>query len=88
MNEGNCRSYFFAIIYLCENKIVSYFLGAHEIPVVVHGNHIRLAQQEDTSNQFAVNESGREHVLREKQKNIHAFVIGEFEGIGEIDRPD
>ena len=56
--------------------------------VVVHGNHIRLEQQEDTSNQFAVNESGRERVLHEMQKNIHAFVIEEFEGIGEIDRPD
>lgn len=43
--------------------------------VLAHGNNIIL-----TDCKFIVRKSGREKVIRDKQKNIHAFVKGEYKG--------
>lgn len=48
--------------------------------VIAHGNNIQLKNPV-----FQVLESGRQRVLKEKQKNIHAYVTGELIGIGELD---
>lgn len=39
--------------------------------VVAHASHIVLSDCE-----FVVNESGRQRVIRDKRKNVHAFVVG------------
>jgi hypothetical protein len=39
--------------------------------VVAHASHIVLSVCE-----FIVNESGRQRVIRDKRKNVHAFVVG------------
>lgn len=41
--------------------------------VVAHANTITIVNAE-----FKVNEKGRQRVLREKQKNVHAYVCGTF----------
>lgn len=46
--------------------------------VLAHGNGIML---EDIT--FKVSQIGRERVIREKKKNVHAFVIGRFIGTAE-----
>lgn len=43
--------------------------------VLAHGNGIML-----TGASFVVRESGRQRVLKEKRKNIHAFVKGNYQG--------
>lgn len=43
--------------------------------VLAHGNGILLENV-----QFKVSEAGRQRVLREKKKNVHAYVIGTFVG--------
>lgn len=43
--------------------------------VVAHSRTVRLAGAK-----FVVNEAGRQRVLREKQKNVHAYVVGTFVG--------
>ncbi|MGA4519254.1 hypothetical protein ACPA0F_18510 [Solibacillus silvestris] len=47
--------------------------------VLAHGNDIVIE-----SPTFLVNQKGRERVLRESQKNIHAFIEGSFAGINEM----
>jgi hypothetical protein len=46
--------------------------------VVAHGNNIIL---EDVS--YKVSEAGRQRVLREQKKNVHAYVVGKFVGTAE-----
>jgi hypothetical protein len=46
--------------------------------VVAHGNKIILEGIE-----FKVNESGRQRVLQEQRKNVHAYVIGNYVGTAE-----
>lgn len=41
--------------------------------VIAHVSDLMLAQAE-----FRVSEAGRQRVLREKRKNVHAYVIGEW----------
>lgn len=43
--------------------------------VLAHSRTVRLAGAT-----FVVNEAGRQRVLREKQKNVHAYVVGTFVG--------
>lgn len=43
--------------------------------VVAHGNNISLKDVE-----FRVSEAGRQRVLKEKKKNVHAYVIGTYHG--------
>lgn len=43
--------------------------------VLGHSRSVKLSHAE-----FIVNEAGRQRVLREKQKNVHAFIVGSFEG--------
>jgi hypothetical protein len=43
--------------------------------VVAHGNNILL-----TDCEYKVSEAGRQRVLREGRKNVHAYVIGTFAG--------
>lgn len=45
----------------------------HKGLVVAHRDKVML-----TNAQFKVNESGRQRVLKEKRKNVHAFVVGEW----------
>ena len=47
--------------------------------VVAHGNNLIL---KDIA--FKVSESGRQRVLREQKKNVHAYVIGIYVGVTEI----
>jgi hypothetical protein len=49
--------------------------------VLAHGEHIHIYNPE-----FKVSESGRQRVLREGKKNVHAYVKGSFWGTGELDR--
>lgn len=51
--------------------------------VVAHTTRITISEVE-----FQVNEAGRQRVLREKKKNVHAFVTGRFWGIGECGTVD
>lgn len=43
--------------------------------VVAHGNNFSIFNPE-----FKVSEKGRQRVLREKKKNVHAYVIGMYSG--------
>lgn len=47
--------------------------------VVAHGNNIILKNPT-----FKVSEAGRQRVLREQRKNVHAYVIGTYAGANEI----
>lgn len=47
--------------------------------VVAHGNNIILKNPT-----FKVSEAGRQRVLREQRKNVHAYVIGTYAGENEI----
>jgi hypothetical protein len=47
--------------------------GERKGRVIAHKTHLRLANA-----QFKVSEAGRQRVLREKRKNVHAFVVGEL----------
>lgn len=44
--------------------------------VVAHSRTVRLRDAK-----FIVNEAGRQRVLRDKQKNVHAYVVGTFKGV-------
>lgn len=44
--------------------------------VVAHTSQVVL-----TGTQYKVSQKGRERVLREKRKNVHAYVIGTFDGV-------
>lgn len=46
--------------------------------VVAHSKTVQLKDAK-----FVVNASGRRRVLREKQKNVHAYVVGTFSGTAE-----
>lgn len=46
--------------------------------VVAHGDNILLENVE-----YKVSQAGRERVLREGVKNVHAYVIGDFAGVAE-----
>lgn len=48
--------------------------------VIGHTEHIVLENVK-----FIVSESGRQRVLREKKKNVHAFVEGEVNYMGKFD---
>lgn len=50
---------------------------------VSHAQSIRLADVK-----FAVQPAGREKVLREKRKNVHAFVRGEVVSADSMSRPE
>jgi hypothetical protein len=52
--------------------------GVHKGKVVCHTEGLTLSNVT-----FKVNEAGRQRVLREKRKNVHAFVIGKFEGFSD-----
>ena len=49
--------------------------GEHKGRVIAHCDEMQL-----TDVNFRVSESGRRRVLREKRKNVHAFVIGHLHG--------
>ena len=49
--------------------------GEYKGKVVGHANAVFIAHP-----QFVVNKSGRERVLRERRKNVHAFVVGQLAG--------
>jgi hypothetical protein len=49
--------------------------------VLAHGEHIQIKDPV-----FKVSEKGRQRVLAEGKKNVHAYVIGSFWGTGELDR--
>lgn len=51
--------------------------------VVLHTEALKLS-----SAGFTVNEAGRQRVLKEKRKNVHAFVTGKFEGLHEGNVPE
>ena len=51
--------------------------------VVAHTTRVAIRDVE-----FRVNEKGRQRVLREKKKNVHALVTGCFWGIGECGTVD
>lgn len=52
--------------------------GEHRGKVVAYSNFAHVSQP-----QFKVSESGRERVLREQQKNVHAGVVGELGGVSD-----
>lgn len=52
--------------------------GEHKDRVVAHGNDIRLVNV-----QFKVYETGRQKVIREQKKNVHAYAVGVFDGFGQ-----
>jgi hypothetical protein len=52
--------------------------GEHKGKVVCHAEGLTLSNVT-----FKVSEAGRQRVLREKRKNVHAFVIGKFEGFSD-----
>lgn len=49
--------------------------------VLAHGNNILLTDVE-----YKVSEAGRQRVLREKKKNVHAYVVGTFAGCKELSK--
>ena len=49
--------------------------------VVAHGDHIQL----NGPIEFLVNQKGRELVVKTGHKNVHAFVVGNLVGTGELD---
>ena len=51
--------------------------------VVAHTTRVAISDAE-----FRVNEKGRQRVLREKRKNVHALVTGLFLGISECSSVD
>ena len=57
--------------YSCQGKD----LGDKGWRVKAHRNRLLL---HDAT--FKVSEAGRERVLREKKKNVHAFIVGEYRG--------
>lgn len=50
--------------------------------VLAHGNHVII--KEPT---FQVNEKSRQRVIKTRRKNVHAYVVGTFDGIGELHAP-
>ena len=48
--------------------------------IVAHGNNISLGNVK-----FTVSEKGRQRVIRDKVKNVHAYAIGEYIGDEPID---
>jgi hypothetical protein len=50
--------------------------GANKGRVIHHSDHVRLDDPK-----FVVQEGGRQRVIREKRKNVHAFVRGELKGL-------
>jgi len=51
--------------------------------VIEHRFHVVLKDAE-----FKISKAGQNRVRKEKKKNVHAFVIGEFVHKGEINFPD
>lgn len=51
--------------------------GEHRGRVVAHAAQVTISDAE-----FAVSEAGRQRVIREQRKNVHAFVRGELLQIG------
>lgn len=49
------------------------FSVQHKGLVIAHKDKVMLSNV-----QFKVNEGGRQRVLKERRKNVHAFVIGEW----------
>ena len=49
--------------------------GASKGLVILHSSSVVLSDAK-----FKVSQAGRERVLREKRKNVHAGVVGRFEG--------
>lgn len=50
--------------------------GENKGRVIHHADHVHLENAK-----FKVSQAGRERVLREKRKNVHAFVIGELKSL-------
>ena len=57
--------------------------GPHKGLVVAHLNRVNLS---DIT--FKVSEAGRQRVLREKRKNVHAGVVGQWDGLYNVLSPD
>lgn len=59
--------------------------------VVAHAETVALVSKGDTFVTTKVSEAGRQRVLREKKKNVHAVIVGHFAGAGmriaEEDKP-
>jgi hypothetical protein len=53
--------------------------GEHANLVIAHANAVQLGDV-----RFKVSEAGRQRVLREKAKNVHAGLVGELQGIDAI----
>jgi hypothetical protein len=53
--------------------------GENKGRVIKHANNINL-----THCTFKVSKAGRERVLREKRKNVHAGVVGNLSFVGEV----
>ena len=49
--------------------------------VLMHATHVKMS---DVT--FKVSEAGRQRVLKEKQKNVHAYAIGQLEAVDGLDR--
>ncbi len=47
--------------------------GANKGRVIMHADRVTLKDVK-----FKVSEAGRQRVIREKRKNVHAFVVGEL----------
>jgi hypothetical protein len=45
--------------------------------VAFHANHVLLKNV-----QFRVQQAGRERVIAERKKNVHAYIVGELIGLG------
>jgi hypothetical protein len=48
----------------------------HKGIVIHHSNYVKIINPK-----FVVSEAGRQRVLREKRKNVHAYVRGELAGL-------
>lgn len=47
--------------------------------VIAHADRVHLRDVD-----FVVRENGRQKVIREKKKNVHAFVVGKLNGLGGV----
>jgi hypothetical protein len=53
--------------------------GANKGRVVFHSDNVTL-----TDAVFKVSEAGRQRVLKEKRKNVHAYVIGQLQSLDAV----
>ena len=53
--------------------------GANKGRVVFHSDNVTL-----TDAIFKVSEAGRQRVLQEKRKNVHAYVIGQLQSLDDV----